>query len=994
MVIIDDLNRFKVMIEKNSTLLNTLDAEGKTLLHIAAQSNSRKIVKYLLKNHAQLIDIEALDEMNRTPLHTAALEGFLPLCYRFLQHRAYPLIPDANGFQCIHSLSKNLHGYQSKELALLRVVSIILHKILDLRYSIDIPTGDGQTCLHLAVKSPHTFLTKFLLANSANPNIKDNYGRTPLDIAKENKRDEQILILQHADEYTWNCAQFNKQILLSKIKSTKMVRVDHPYSVTAIKDCIGYKSKYDDAKIYIKNGEHLLVTEEERDSKSQEIMKLFVSRETVNKNERGWVKSCDVTLASAYKMVPSDISSLSNTNRRLSKLGSPQVAAISQSTEHFDFSSLNTGSDLMAISRVPKGKNTQKKMGNKVKSIRDLKAPLQSLITRKKKGQGDLSESPRNDVPFPEAQKFRARSGGNIPSDVKSEIVSYTIKEAQSLHESYQDLDPIFSTQNDGKVLSVGMKEAIGSLEAVASSLSSSVDSKTLQRNVNQIKHSTAMLYSMMSRILHHEDFLRAEFEKVRNHNLIIVQSLARGFIARKKYHALKIKNLLPKRRLLELLKTEIDYIRDMKDLSEKFLKPLKGKQIISSEELAQLAPQWEILVSFHESFLKQFVDYQKKKNFFNSEISLGKIFEDNFHYMKVYGSYFDEFDGNFCRSLSDKYPAFQAEVAAFQTKHPHFLSVSDVLIKPAQRMLKYPLILGDLVRETSEENVEYDRLVKAHRTIVQLSDDLNKRKKLSEDRSAVFRLTRSLSKLNINLVEANRIYIQDIQVNFWNKDQVIPMTLFLLNDILIFAVKKDSIKKGLESLRRGVSGMVANTDIKESDIHTHEFINLFNLEKISVFIIPNTPGILTVRGIENGFQLVIAPASSRARSLTFTCATAEERDRFLTALINQIVVYHNSTTAGAIGDETKPVKKEGWLQMRSARNWKKKFLRLQGSTIFYLDSEQGRENAGTFRVSPSTILIKYGSSSLNSSSGNILTKKNGDEMMWTLQHTGDEAKD
>lgn len=70
-----------------------------------------------------------------------------------------------------------------------------LRELLDAGADVEDPDGQGMTLLHHAVdvegdgalqdeRPPHVDTTAFLLARGANPDARDNYGVTPLDLAR------------------------------------------------------------------------------------------------------------------------------------------------------------------------------------------------------------------------------------------------------------------------------------------------------------------------------------------------------------------------------------------------------------------------------------------------------------------------------------------------------------------------------------------------------------------------------------------------------------------------------------------------------------------------------------------------------------------------------------------------------------------------------------------------------------------------------------------
>ena len=141
-----------VLLNTGSNQLHLKDGSGCTPLLIAAQHGHANLVAYLIQKGA---DPNAVDDSKDTALHWGAYKG-----------------------------NPN-------------VVGLMLHTSLEV-VDVDALDSFGQTPLHLASLRGNAETVQYLLydAGSQAYDIKDNKGRTPLDLAKRKDQQSCILLLE------------------------------------------------------------------------------------------------------------------------------------------------------------------------------------------------------------------------------------------------------------------------------------------------------------------------------------------------------------------------------------------------------------------------------------------------------------------------------------------------------------------------------------------------------------------------------------------------------------------------------------------------------------------------------------------------------------------------------------------------------------------------------------------------------------------------------
>lgn len=157
--------------------------DGSTALHIAAVKGYQTVSEILITNGA---DLNAQDFRGDTPLMLAIQGNHVHIGNLLIKQNADLSLVNSNGFSALHE-------------AVVSGDQFIVATLLD-NYSgnIDERTEMDRTALHLLCLSsnPNVDILKSLIKFDANPLLLDNYGRTPLKIAKEKMANNLIVQLK------------------------------------------------------------------------------------------------------------------------------------------------------------------------------------------------------------------------------------------------------------------------------------------------------------------------------------------------------------------------------------------------------------------------------------------------------------------------------------------------------------------------------------------------------------------------------------------------------------------------------------------------------------------------------------------------------------------------------------------------------------------------------------------------------------------------------
>lgn len=165
-----DNERIKALLE-NGADVNERNNNGGTPIMYAALSGQPRTVSLLIENHA---NVDAVAGNGWTALMIASVKGYVDVAGLLLRHGADPNQGD------VYAWTPLMRAAYENRPGIVELLATRDNTRVNQRGE------NGVTALHLAVLQGNVDIVKLLLAQGADPEIKDNSDRTPLDFAKQN----------------------------------------------------------------------------------------------------------------------------------------------------------------------------------------------------------------------------------------------------------------------------------------------------------------------------------------------------------------------------------------------------------------------------------------------------------------------------------------------------------------------------------------------------------------------------------------------------------------------------------------------------------------------------------------------------------------------------------------------------------------------------------------------------------------------------------------
>eukprot|EP01102_Stenamoeba_stenopodia_P006184 TRINITY_DN16_c0_g2_i3.p1 TRINITY_DN16_c0_g2~~TRINITY_DN16_c0_g2_i3.p1 ORF type:complete len:1198 (-),score=204.75 TRINITY_DN16_c0_g2_i3:685-4278(-) len=280
----------------------------------------------------------------------------------------------------------------------------------------------------------------------------------------------------------------------------------------------------------------------------------------------------------------------------------------------------------------------------------------------------------------------------------------------------------------------------------------------------------------------------RLAFLKANEKKVVLVQAVFRA--RRAKRSVAKLRKQIEHRASVarELLATEEIYVKNLETVVRVFITPLRSrivdqKPIITAKELRYIFSDLEVILNVNSRLLSALTPRVHK---WSEKQTIGDIFLKMTGFLKVYTQFVKDYNSALAtiRSCSAR-PEFKSFLQqAASDPAVGKTQLSSFLILPVQRIPRYEMLLGDLLKHTREDHKDKADLSKAVALIHDVATYVDQKKFEAESVAKVTEIQSTFVGKFGNLAEPHRRFIRQDLLTILNTKK--DNQFFLFNDMIL----------------------------------------------------------------------------------------------------------------------------------------------------------------------------------------------------------------
>eukprot|EP00698_Gefionella_okellyi_P014851 TRINITY_DN4134_c0_g7_i1.p1 TRINITY_DN4134_c0_g7~~TRINITY_DN4134_c0_g7_i1.p1 ORF type:complete len:618 (-),score=121.76 TRINITY_DN4134_c0_g7_i1:980-2833(-) len=273
---------------------------------------------------------------------------------------------------------------------------------------------------------------------------------------------------------------------------------------------------------------------------------------------------------------------------------------------------------------------------------------------------------------------------------------------------------------------------------------------------------------------------------------LRLIQSAARRFLARKRVQKKRADLDYRDHIFKEIVETEQRYVNGLAHIRKDYMEPLRelstsSRALLTFEEVQAIFSSIDVLHRVNTELLN---GLQQRAANWTHYTKIGDVFLNLAPFLKSYASYVNNYNRAVTTLSEVRRKRGFAQFMKLAHEHaPGGLELPALLITPVQRLARYPLLLGDLIKYTEPTHPDYKQLDEALMKLKEIATRVNEDKRDAENVMRVLEIQDAIEDIDIELVAPHRRLIHEESLHLITLDaQPIAATAFIFTDVLVLA--------------------------------------------------------------------------------------------------------------------------------------------------------------------------------------------------------------
>ncbi|TPX63645.1 hypothetical protein CcCBS67573_g08616 [Chytriomyces confervae] len=350
---------------------------------------------------------------------------------------------------------------------------------------------------------------------------------------------------------------------------------------------------------------------------------------------------------------------------------------------------------------------------------------------------------------------------------------------------------------------------------------------------------------------------------------------------------------------VFEILTTEQTYFHELNIVKNVIQKKLVEMEILSSFSIKQIFDGMENLFQLHQLILTQLEEICSIDNWSASDSTIAQIFLE--HKDSIHSNYIQYINNRqtadkTIEDQQEKFPKFKDFlIQCTKSRETKFTDLKELLLRPMQRMTRYPLLLRELEKRTPDNHPDKPLIKQAIETVSSIALAVNQKMEGIQHAHQLFQAFQQTLNCPPNLITEKRRCLLNIDAV---DSRSVRYRLFLCSDLIMVVVYEGKRTMGVGSLlgnRPGGSGGSADSTAKQFRfLRWIDLLDIVDYDFYKIRIDPerNPRSLSTLTGTNGVFPLTVEYKIDSVQP-----GAAQKRGEFIRTLQNEI--SHAAKVAG-----------------------------------------------------------------------------------------------